>query len=560
MRLVGRPDLAEQPWFATGAGRAAHVEEIDDAVAAWIAERTRDEVLAAFEQAEAAIAPVYDARDIARRPAARAARLDRTGRGRRARPAQDAERDQPALRDARADPFAGGAPRRRHRRRARPSSGSSRGGARRLCASGARVNVPPLTWLYVPADRPDRVEKAIASACPRGHRRPRGRRRAGREGGGARRTARRSSAEPRGKPVYVRVNAGTRRRPRGGRRRWRSTGSSCPKVESTADSRRRAGLDDLRFHCLIESAAGLEAAYEIARHPRVHGHLARRGRPALRDRRARGRARLAPRPHRQRRRRRRPAAPAAVGLPARPRPRGARRVVPPRPRARPPRPRRDPSRPARGDRAGVPADGRRGRARPRDGRAPRAAGVGTLGERRVRRRGDARRRAADPRARRAVRLIRPRPAGGRSAQRPTRRRRSGSAPGRRASLMRIPGRTCERLVDRGREAGAAVVGDEDRLVALVGRARTESASTGAASIGKITWDSEPSSSTTITSTSIVGSDGSANAASSKSCGRMPRITSPCGWSPPGRGDLEAGERRPCRPRRSPRRGSSTATR
>jgi citrate lyase subunit beta/citryl-CoA lyase len=27
------------------------------------------------------------------------------------------------------------------------------------------MSVPPLTWLYVPADRPDRVEKAIASAA-----------------------------------------------------------------------------------------------------------------------------------------------------------------------------------------------------------------------------------------------------------------------------------------------------------------------------------------------------------------------------------------------------------
>ena len=71
LRLVGRADLVEQPWFATGAGRAAHVDEIDEAVAAWIAARPRDEVLAAFEAAEAAIAPVYDARDIARRPAAR---------------------------------------------------------------------------------------------------------------------------------------------------------------------------------------------------------------------------------------------------------------------------------------------------------------------------------------------------------------------------------------------------------------------------------------------------------------------------------------------------------
>ena len=67
------PDLVEQPWFATGAGRAAH-PEVDEAVAAWIAARPRDEVLAAFEQAEAAIAPIYDAGDIARRPAARRAR------------------------------------------------------------------------------------------------------------------------------------------------------------------------------------------------------------------------------------------------------------------------------------------------------------------------------------------------------------------------------------------------------------------------------------------------------------------------------------------------------
>lgn len=64
MRLVGRPDLAEQPWFATGTGRVAHVDEIDGAVAAWIEARPRDDVLAAFEAAEAAIAPVYDAGDL----------------------------------------------------------------------------------------------------------------------------------------------------------------------------------------------------------------------------------------------------------------------------------------------------------------------------------------------------------------------------------------------------------------------------------------------------------------------------------------------------------------
>jgi crotonobetainyl-CoA:carnitine CoA-transferase CaiB-like acyl-CoA transferase len=68
LRLVGRPDLAAQPWFATGAGRAAHVDEIDEAVAAWIGARSRDEVLRAFDEAEAAIAPVQDARDIVADP------------------------------------------------------------------------------------------------------------------------------------------------------------------------------------------------------------------------------------------------------------------------------------------------------------------------------------------------------------------------------------------------------------------------------------------------------------------------------------------------------------
>jgi len=72
MRLVGRADLVEQPWFATGSGRVAHVDEIDAAVAAWIAARGRDEVLAAFDEAQAAIAPVYDARDILADPHLRA--------------------------------------------------------------------------------------------------------------------------------------------------------------------------------------------------------------------------------------------------------------------------------------------------------------------------------------------------------------------------------------------------------------------------------------------------------------------------------------------------------
>jgi formyl-CoA transferase len=66
--LVGRPDFAEQPWFGSGASRAEHAEELDEAVGGWIAARPREEVLAAFEQAQAAVAPIYTAADIMRDP------------------------------------------------------------------------------------------------------------------------------------------------------------------------------------------------------------------------------------------------------------------------------------------------------------------------------------------------------------------------------------------------------------------------------------------------------------------------------------------------------------
>ncbi len=64
MRLVGRPELIEEPWFASGGGRAAHADILDDAVGGWIAERTATEVVAAFEEAQAAVAPIYDVADV----------------------------------------------------------------------------------------------------------------------------------------------------------------------------------------------------------------------------------------------------------------------------------------------------------------------------------------------------------------------------------------------------------------------------------------------------------------------------------------------------------------
>lgn len=68
MHLVGRPELIDEPWFARGEDRARHADELDEAVGSWIAQRTRDEVVLAFEEANAAVAPIYEAGDIVSDP------------------------------------------------------------------------------------------------------------------------------------------------------------------------------------------------------------------------------------------------------------------------------------------------------------------------------------------------------------------------------------------------------------------------------------------------------------------------------------------------------------
>jgi citrate lyase subunit beta / citryl-CoA lyase len=127
------------------------------------------------------------------------------------------------------------------------------------------VNLPPLTWLYVPGDRPERVEKALASrahavivdledgVAP-----------------AAKAAARAGLAsllgDRREKPVFVRVNAGE--------------GVDLEAVEALVVdgvvAPKVAGPEDvpatsLPVHCLIESAAGVEAAYAIASAPGVAG-------------------------------------------------------------------------------------------------------------------------------------------------------------------------------------------------------------------------------------------------------------------------------------------------
>jgi formyl-CoA transferase len=57
---IGRPELKDDPRFATHTSRAENVEPLDQLIAEWMSQHTRDEALAAFEEHDAALAPIYD--------------------------------------------------------------------------------------------------------------------------------------------------------------------------------------------------------------------------------------------------------------------------------------------------------------------------------------------------------------------------------------------------------------------------------------------------------------------------------------------------------------------
>ena len=207
MRLVGRPELIDEPWFATGADRARHADVLDEAVGGWIARRTRAEVIAAFEKAEAAVAPIQDVRDVMTDP--QYAALDTITT------VDDPElgplRMQNVLFRLSATPGA-------IRWAGRPHGADTDTVLTELGLTEPRSppcdrRAPcdraglPLTWLYVPGDRPEVVAKALVCRAPTWSsstwrtRSPR--------------TARStpappppsSSPSPRPVPVHVRVNA-----------------------------------------------------------------------------------------------------------------------------------------------------------------------------------------------------------------------------------------------------------------------------------------------------------------------------------------------------------------
>jgi crotonobetainyl-CoA:carnitine CoA-transferase CaiB-like acyl-CoA transferase len=72
MRAAGRPEMADDPRYATNADRVAHEAEVDGALSDWTATRTAAEVVAALEAAEVPVGRLYSAADIAGDPHYRA--------------------------------------------------------------------------------------------------------------------------------------------------------------------------------------------------------------------------------------------------------------------------------------------------------------------------------------------------------------------------------------------------------------------------------------------------------------------------------------------------------
>ena len=63
-RAIDRPDLVDDPRFATNQARLDHVGALDDLIETWTRERTTEAVVEAMSAADAIVGPVYDVADV----------------------------------------------------------------------------------------------------------------------------------------------------------------------------------------------------------------------------------------------------------------------------------------------------------------------------------------------------------------------------------------------------------------------------------------------------------------------------------------------------------------
>ena len=64
LEVIGGPDLAADPRFATNADRIANIEVLDDMIAAWVKRHPRDEAVDILRANHVAAGPVYDVADL----------------------------------------------------------------------------------------------------------------------------------------------------------------------------------------------------------------------------------------------------------------------------------------------------------------------------------------------------------------------------------------------------------------------------------------------------------------------------------------------------------------
>ena len=64
LEVIGGPELAADPRFATNADRGANIDELDDLIAGWMKRHTRDEAVEILRRNQVAAGPVYDVADL----------------------------------------------------------------------------------------------------------------------------------------------------------------------------------------------------------------------------------------------------------------------------------------------------------------------------------------------------------------------------------------------------------------------------------------------------------------------------------------------------------------